>query len=207
MNHLQSLLNGGRVHKPQITIFDMVTMVKCLVCEIEFQDDHPSRKGNKFCCREHFIKYKKIHGCGNKGKKWNETYSEETLKFMKERISKKGKEHFNYGKKRVDVLMRNLLSNPNKTKEYKEKLQIMFKENPNKTIDFLIKQMLPNKVYAYQRIAYETYGKICSKCGETEGQIDVHHKDENRKNNKIINLMVFCAPCHAKFHKTKKEIF
>lgn len=41
---------------------------------------------------------------------------------MKERISKKGKEHFNYERKRNDLLMRNLLNNPKKSNEYKEEL-------------------------------------------------------------------------------------
>lgn len=198
---MELILNGGNIYKPQIPIFDMVSIAKCVVCGMEFQDTHPSRKGNKFCCREHFKEYKKIHGCGNKGKTWEETYSPETLKFMKERISKKGEEHFNYDRNRIDTTIRNLVNNPKKTEEYKERIKQMFKENPDKTIKFLVKQMLPNKTYAYQRKAYEFYGKVCSQCGQTNGQIDCHHKDLNRKNNKINNLQVLCASCHAKLHK------
>ncbi len=194
-------LNGGRFYKPQVLVFDMVAIAKCVVCEIDFPDTHPSRTGNKFCCREHFREYKKIHGCGNKGKTWKETYSPETLKLMKERISQKGKDHFNYDRSRVDVLLRNLLKNPMKTEEYKERLQEMLKENPDKTMNFLIKNMVHDKTYAYQRKAYEYYGKVCGECGQTEGQIDVHHSDMNRKNNKVNNLKVLCASCHAKLHK------
>ena len=178
-------------------------MVKCSFCGIEFKDAHPNREGNKFCCREHFRKYKKIHGCGNKGKTWEEFYSPEKLKFMKERVSAKGKSHFNYGKDRPDLFLRNLMRNPMLTEEKNEKIMKMIKENPEATLKILTKKMIPNKIYAYQRKAHEIYGKKCSICAETEGQIDVHHKDKNRKNNKIENLQVLCASCHTKLHKTK----
>ena len=190
-----------KFYKPQILVFDMVTISKCSFCGEDFKDTHPSRKGNKFCCREHFKEYKKIHGCGNKGKTWEETYSPETLKFMKERISKKGKENHNYGRDRPDLLLRNLMRNPMSTEEKNEKIMKMIKENPEATLKILTKKITPNKIYAYQRKAYEFYGKKCSVCGETEGQIDVHHVDKNRKNNKIENLKVLCASCHGRLHK------
>ena len=179
----------------------MVSTANCTVCGIEFKDTHPSRKGNKFCCREHFKEYKKIHGCGNKGKTWEETYSPEKLKFMKDRISKKGKEHHNYGLKRMDTTLRNLINNPKRTKEVNDRLKDVFSNNPKRAIKIMLENIGTNKIYAYQRIAYEKYGKKCSICGEIEGQIDVHHKDENRKNNKVENLQVLCASCHAKLHK------
>jgi len=200
---MEQLFNipNGKIYKEPILIIDMVSIAKCTFCGKEFKDKHSERKGNKFCCREHFREYKKIHGCGNKGKTWEETYSPETLKMMKKRITIKGKEHWNYNRKRKDTLIRNLIKNPMKSKEEKEEIKKMFEENPEKTLNLLIRNMVPDKVYAYQRIAYEKYGRKCMICGQIKGQIDVHHKDRNRKNNKIENLQVLCAKCHAELHK------
>lgn len=178
----------------------MVSIAKCEVCGMDFPDTHPSRKGRKFCCRDHFKKYKEIHGCGNKGKTWKETYSPETFKFMKERTSKKGKEHFNYNKQRKDVLVNNLTNNPMFNDKKKFQIKKDFVNNPDETIKRLLEKSTKNRRF-YQRIAYERYGKKCSICGQTERQIDVHHKDKNKKNNKIENLQVLCASCHANLHK------
>ena len=182
-------------------MFYMVSMAKCVGCGIEFPDTHPGRSGNKFCCREHFREYKKIHGCGNKGKTWEETYTPETLKFMQDRVHKKGKEHWNYEKKRDDLLIRNLVNNPKRDNKINNSIQELLKKDPERALKIMLKSIGINKKYAYQRKAYEFYGKKCSVCGEIENQIDVHHKDKNRKNNKIENLQVLCASCHTKLHK------
>lgn len=177
----------------------MVT-AKCTVCNMEFPDTHPSREGNKFCIRDHFNMFKKEHGTWNKGMKWREMYSKEINKRMRKRITSKGKEHYLYGRNRIDVIMRNLLNNPMKSKEYIKDLKNKIKENPEMVIDSLVKNMVRDKKYAYQRIAYEFYGRKCAVCGKTEGQIDVHHKDRNRKNNKLDNLIVLCPKHHAEEH-------
>lgn len=88
-----------------------------------------------------------------------------------------------------------------KSNELKEKNLKEYIENPEKKLNSLLKNMILDKLYVYQRKAYEFYGKKCSICVEMEGQIDVHHKDKNRKNNTIENLQVLCASCHAKIHK------
>ena len=136
-------------------------MAKCVSCGIEFKDGHPERKSNKFCCREHFRQYKKIHGCGNKGKTWEETYSPETLKFMKNRINSKGKNHFNYNGKRIDTTLRNLLHNPQRKKEVNDKIIKLFSENPTNAMKMALDSMGTNKIYAYQRKAY-SWGKYHS---------------------------------------------
>ena len=89
-----------------------------------------------------------------------------------------------------------------KAKEYIKDLKEKLLENPETVFKSLVKNMNKNRKF-YQRIAYETYEKKCSKCGREDGQIDVHHKDKNRKNNRIDNLQVLCASCHAKIHKIK----
>lgn len=42
----------------------------------------------------------------------------------------------------------------------------------------------------------------CSKCGKT-GRTDVHHKDEDWRNNSLENLERLCRSCHNKAHYQK----
>ena len=39
-------------------------------------------------------------------------------------------------------------------------------------------------------------GESCSLCGNIK-DLQVHHKDENRKNNQISNLIILCRSCHS----------
>lgn len=45
--------------------------------------------------------------------------------------------------------------------------------------------------------------KTCELCGKS-GKMDVHHKDENYKNNEVENLQVLCRSCHMKIHRPKR---
>ena len=40
---------------------------------------------------------------------------------------------------------------------------------------------------------------ICEKCS-LPSNIQIHHKDRNRKNNNIDNLQALCRKCHASLH-------
>jgi predicted HNH restriction endonuclease len=42
----------------------------------------------------------------------------------------------------------------------------------------------------------------CNICGyeEVKDILGVHHKDGNRKNNEIKNLMIVCPLCHSLIH-------
>ena len=42
---------------------------------------------------------------------------------------------------------------------------------------------------------------ICGKSGEFGRKIQIHHKDNNRSNNNLKNLMVVCSKCHSHIHK------
>jgi 5-methylcytosine-specific restriction endonuclease McrA len=42
--------------------------------------------------------------------------------------------------------------------------------------------------------------KKCAKCGTKSGQLDIDHKDGNRKNNNRSNLRYMCRSCHRKMH-------
>ena len=51
----------------------------------------------------------------------------------------------------------------------------------------------------YRSKAIDEYGEECVECGSTES-IDVHHKDGDRTNNSLENLIPLCAECHSERH-------
>lgn len=57
----------------------------------------------------------------------------------------------------------------------------------------------------YRKRALKHYGAKCKYCGDTRKYVlQVHHIDQNRKNNKLENLEVLCANCHLEVHYLKK---
>jgi len=70
----------------------------------------------------------------------------------------------------------------------------------------------PNKKYfdnryAYTRIAFENLLSRCNRCKNKDLRVlEVHHKDRNRKNNKIENLEILCANCHKIEHLKDKKL-
>lgn len=56
----------------------------------------------------------------------------------------------------------------------------------------------PEKYKNYRTIGFYHNGNKCENCGYNEYNIlQIHHIDENRKNNKKENLIVLCPNCHA----------
>lgn len=54
----------------------------------------------------------------------------------------------------------------------------------------------------YRQKAIEYYGAKCSICGySVESCLEVHHKDHNRRHNKIENLDVLCPTHHTEYQK------
>jgi hypothetical protein len=51
-----------------------------------------------------------------------------------------------------------------------------------------------------QRVARAAHGDACERCGSTR-YVEVHHKDENRRNSDPSNLEVLCRSCHARVHE------
>lgn len=46
--------------------------------------------------------------------------------------------------------------------------------------------------------------EVCEQCGSEEN-LDIHHIDENWKNNKLENLVCLCRSCHLKEHRSDKN--
>jgi len=57
----------------------------------------------------------------------------------------------------------------------------------------------------YRRIAFENLPNLCEICGSLN-QLRVHHKDQNRLNNDLNNLMIVCKSCHNKIHEKWKNL-
>ena len=57
----------------------------------------------------------------------------------------------------------------------------------------------------YRSIAFNAYPHCCAVCGwnEDDDVLDVHHIDENRKNNDVKNLIILCPTCHKKLSTHK----
>lgn len=52
----------------------------------------------------------------------------------------------------------------------------------------------------YRKSAFRHYEHKCAVCGyeEDERILQVHHRDENRENNSLDNLVILCPNCHWK---------
>ena len=55
---------------------------------------------------------------------------------------------------------------------------------------------------SYRAKAFQHYEHKCAKCGYDEYTkvLQVHHKDCNRENNEIDNLIILCPTCHCVEH-------
>ena len=94
--------------------------------------------------------------------------------------------------------------------ETEEKRLLAIRKNPSdgmqgkKHSEKTKKQMSENSKIPYNYIDGGYRKKIesnkCSICGEDKKRIVIHHKDKNRKNNKILNLQSVCDKCHSKIH-------
>lgn len=53
---------------------------------------------------------------------------------------------------------------------------------------------------SYRKRAFSHYSPQCTIChwDEDERILEVHHKDSNRNNNKVENLIILCPNCHRK---------
>ena len=57
-----------------------------------------------------------------------------------------------------------------------------------------------DEFYVNRLIVLENYKCLCANGCEVDESLDVHHKDENKDNNDISNLIPLCRKCHIKAH-------
>ena len=56
----------------------------------------------------------------------------------------------------------------------------------------------------YREKAIEEFGEVCQGCGSTKDVL-VHHKNGNRDDNDLSNLICLCTTCHGKVHGRSDE--
>lgn len=58
------------------------------------------------------------------------------------------------------------------------------------------------KKSVYRSLALKHYGPSCKVCGyDNASVVQVHHRDKDRENNELENLVVLCPTCHVEVHK------
>jgi predicted HNH restriction endonuclease len=57
-----------------------------------------------------------------------------------------------------------------------------------------------NNSWKYRKLVKLTHCVACGFVPVHTCQLQVHHRDENRKNNALENLVVLCANCHVLLH-------
>lgn len=59
---------------------------------------------------------------------------------------------------------------------------------------------------SYRKHALQVHGKRCDRCGYARHPaiLQVHHKDRDRQNNNIQNLIPLCPTCHEEVHYEEK---
>lgn len=94
--------------------------------------------------------------------------------------------------------------NPKKVKELNSK---WIKENPEKIFEYQSQRCFGgNRMKVLDRDNW-----TCQYCGMTQEQhflffertLYIHHKDENRKNHRLSNLITLCIRCHRIRHNSK----
>lgn len=55
----------------------------------------------------------------------------------------------------------------------------------------------------YRKRAFANYKHECARCGYNKHKevLQVHHKDKDRTNNDLSNLIILCPTCHSETHK------
>jgi len=58
-------------------------------------------------------------------------------------------------------------------------------------------------IQTHRETCFQEYSEECQICGNDEN-IDVHHRDGDRTNNNIENLIPLCHSCHKQIHNKNK---
>lgn len=56
-----------------------------------------------------------------------------------------------------------------------------------------------------KKLLFKEEKHICSECRSKEN-IQAHHKDRNRSNNKLNNFAILCSKCHRNIHKYMSKL-
>jgi len=90
--------------------------------------------------------------------------------------------------------------------DYQRNIKVYKKRSKERKENGYYKGKNSNK-WKYYTKARNHYGEICADCGwkKYPEVLQVHHIDENRRNNSIENLIVLCPTCHNVKHFLNKS--
>ncbi len=88
--------------------------------------------------------------------------------------------------------------------ELKNKVQITCSHSCSNTY-FAKKRNKPEKYKSYKTICFYHFPKKCIVCDE-EKIVEVHHMDENHKNNNPKNLIPLCPTHHQYWHSRYRDL-
>ena len=95
-------------------------------------------------------------------------------------------------------------------KETKQNFPVI--DSPDESFHILIEHPMEAKAYLYDRSArmpltkltkeqvFDKCDRVCVSCHKDE-DLQIHHIDGDRSNNRLDNLQVRCYTCHKKLHK------
>ena len=160
----------------------------CKICNIEYE-----AVGNKLICDNCNIKK-----CVVCGKEFRVYFHNKNRKTCSKSCGAKNSYPHNTGlksgakiyQKRIKGKLIEEIHGEQKGLEIREKLSIKQLRNKNKNYN--------GGITTYRRFVEEN----CEICNKNKA-MDVHHKDRNRSNNSIYNLISLCRRCHIKIHRPK----
>jgi 5-methylcytosine-specific restriction endonuclease McrA len=94
---------------------------------------------------------------------------------------------------------KNPFFNKNHTEEVKDKIRKahLQEKNPN--------WKGGTSVAFYSRLARENLVQKCCICNSID-KLEIHHKNKDRKDNRLENIIILCKSCHSKAHNRLKNI-
>lgn len=65
-----------------------------------------------------------------------------------------------------------------------------------------------NGLFNYREKAFRENPPICKGCGYKAHRdvLEVHHRDKDRTNNTVANLVLLCPTCHSEVHKGHRKL-
>lgn len=171
------------------------TIIVLCPCGKEFKCFTSSKK--KYCSLECSGKFKQ------KVSFWK---GKEMPKEMKEKLSIAHKKMWAEGK--MDN-RKKLLGDLNHSKKPEVRLKISIANSKDKHWNWqggITGKDYPQEWNRYlKNLIKERDNYTCQSCGRKDVKINVHHKDSNKKNSSLNNLITWCTSCHMKYHNGKRK--
>ena len=75
--------------------------------------------------------------------------------------------------------------------------------NIDLSVESILRKCVSDKIR--KKLFSQIYENPCPICKRNYICLDVHHKDGNWKNNRMVNLIPICPKCHSKIHILSRQ--